>query len=695
MAFRVFVSAVSKELGGARLEVARVLRRKGIDVTDQAHFRQGGGVLLEKLRDEIERCDAVVCLVGDHPGEGPTAEHARALGQNDLFDRYAAATGTEEASYTQWEFLLAKTFGKATYVFIAEPTFPRGSEEGKAPPAPSTNDQDRQARFIAWLKQTGEDRDPFATPAALLEDVLVLAFPDTAMSKPRSARFPPLRSVRKPPQERLLAVMAFDNLSPDPELTFFSDGVSEEIQQTVAKGSSLKVVARSSSFQFRGADKATRKVAAELKATHLLDGSVRRGGSRVRVSAHLVECASESTLWTDRFEGDLSDIFALQDRIAEAVARALKVALEPPATAAPLDPPVYETFLRARSTITEGSRLFDESAAEATPLLEQVVHSASDFAPAWGLLAYARAWTLRAGHRRWSYAKGRAGVVEAAATALRLDPRRVDAYLAQAMLEPWGAYGAREKLLKQALEVAPNEPGALAEMSTFCWSVGRFRDALRFAEQACELNPLMPATRLQVAQMRAYVGDLEASIRMHQELRQRWPNNAPILLSLLNFALGFGFWDAYDDAIGDIAAFEGWQGSDLRATQAFAETLRSGDPSRRDRRLQRYTELVDKTGTLPLNLVESLSYLGLVDEAFALADRASFAHVFDPDGPLPSAAFPGVILGRRSPLNKTLRFIRLCDRLGLCAYWTQSGCWPDCVEWTPYDFKAEVRQVSA
>jgi TolB-like protein/class 3 adenylate cyclase len=511
--------------------------------------------------------------------------------------------------------------------------------------------------------------------------------------------FAPPRPLRKAAQERLLAVLAFDNLSRDPDLTFFSDGVSEEIQQAVAKGSSLKVVARSSSFQFRGSDKATRKVAAELNATHLLDGSVRRSGSRVRVAAQLIECASETTLWTDRFDGDLTDIFALQDRIAEAVAGALKVALEPPATATPLDPAVYETFLQARSTLAEGARLFDETAAEATPLLEQVVQAAPDFAPAWGLLAYARAWTLRSGHREGSYAEGRAGVVDAATRALRLDPRRADAYLAQAMLEPWGAHRAREELLKRALAVEPNDPAALSEMSTFCWSVGRFHDALRFAEHGCELNPLSPAARLQVAQMRAYVGDYEGSVRMHQELRRRWPTNAPILFSLLNSAIAYStveprLWEAYDQAVGEITAHGGWQGADLRAADTFAKTLRSGDPSLAQERLRRYTDLCDRTGTLPLNLLVSLGLLGLVDEAFALAERPSFfAHVFDPDGPLPSTAFPGTILGRWSELAKTPRFIPLCDSLGLCAYWSQTGRWPDCVEWTTeYDFKAGVRR---
>lgn len=495
-----------------------------------------------------------------------------------------------------------------------------------------------------------------------------------------------------PPNERLLAVLAFDNLSGDPEVAYFSDGVSEEIQQTVAQGSDLRVVARSSSFQFRGADKAVRKVAAELKATHLLDGSVRRSGARVRISAQLVECAGEVTLWANRFDGDLSDIFALQERIADAVAEALKITLTSPAAAQPADPAIYELFLKARGLITEGSQLFDDAAAKATPLLEEVVAAAPDHAPAWELLAEARAWTLRSGHRTISYDEGRAGVVRAAETALRLDPKRGGAYCALALLEPWGAFGARERALRKALVVSPNHPGALTEMSSFCWSVGRFRDALRYAEQACELNPILPSARLQVAQMRAYVGDYEASIRMHRELYRRWPGNFAILMSLLNFACSLDFWSDYREVVADIDTFEGWQKTYLHATLQYAEALQSGDPQQGRDLLGRYGAIVTRTGTLPLNYLAGLSMLGLTEEAFALTEKASFAHMFDADGPMPSGSFPGVILGPWSALNKSARFVDLCDSLGLCSYWSQSDCWPDCVGWTPYDLKAEARR---
>jgi TolB-like protein len=125
--------------------------------------------------------------------------------------------------------------------------------------------------------------------------------------------------------EPLLAVLAFDNLSGDPNIAYFSDGVSEEILQTVARGAELKVIGRGSSFQFRGAEKSASRVAAALGATHVLDGSVRRSGSTVRISAQLIECHGQTTLWSDQFDRELSDIFALQDEVAARVAAALEV----------------------------------------------------------------------------------------------------------------------------------------------------------------------------------------------------------------------------------------------------------------------------------------------------------------------------------------------------------------------------------
>ena len=120
----------------------------------------------------------------------------------------------------------------------------------------------------------------------------------------------------------VLAVLAFDNQSSDAEMQFFSDGVSEEIIQRLSRGANLKVIGRTSSFQFRGERKA--EAAERLACSHVLDGSIRRVAGRVRISAHLMEASSRTTLWSDRYDRGLEDIFAVQDEIAESIAQSTR-----------------------------------------------------------------------------------------------------------------------------------------------------------------------------------------------------------------------------------------------------------------------------------------------------------------------------------------------------------------------------------
>src|SRR5580700_4873713 len=116
--FRIFISAVSGELKFYRSEVARVLRRKELEIRDQEHFRQGPATLLEQLAAYIQKCDAVILLVGGRAGAFPSDVHAAALGAIPIFDEYRRDSGQRQASYTQWEYLLAKHYCKPTYVFF-------------------------------------------------------------------------------------------------------------------------------------------------------------------------------------------------------------------------------------------------------------------------------------------------------------------------------------------------------------------------------------------------------------------------------------------------------------------------------------------------------------------------------------------------------------------------------------------------
>ncbi|MCP4289120.1 MAG: DUF4062 domain-containing protein [Gammaproteobacteria bacterium] len=170
---RVFVSAVSDELSSYRQKVVDVLHRKGLEVCDQEHFSQGPATLIERLRDYIQQCDAVIALIGDRCGTFPTDKEVAALGSVPVFDEYRAATNQAHAAYTQWEFFLAKQHDKKTYVFI--------TENGFVPDAPNpeyTDSRALQQAYRKWIKQSGEHYDEFTNISKLIEDVLVVPFPD-------------------------------------------------------------------------------------------------------------------------------------------------------------------------------------------------------------------------------------------------------------------------------------------------------------------------------------------------------------------------------------------------------------------------------------------------------------------------------------------------------------------------------------
>jgi hypothetical protein len=166
---RIFLSAVTRELGSYRSEVARVLRRGEVEVREQFHFRQGPATLLERLRDYIEQCDAVILLIGDRCGAFPTEEHAAVLGPVPAFEVYRKATGRARASFTQWEYFLAKQYGKRIYIFL--------TAAGCVPDEPNSEDaalQACQAAYREWLEASGKHYDSFATKAQLVEHVLVV-----------------------------------------------------------------------------------------------------------------------------------------------------------------------------------------------------------------------------------------------------------------------------------------------------------------------------------------------------------------------------------------------------------------------------------------------------------------------------------------------------------------------------------------
>ena len=507
---------------------------------------------------------------------------------------------------------------------------------------------------------------------------------------------PAVDPVRHHSDGPVLAVLAFDNLSGDPEMAYFSDGVSQEILDTVARGSHLKVIARSSSFQFRGAQKAVRNVAADLRATHLLDGSVRRAGARVRVSAQLVDCASETTLWSSRFDRALDDVFALQDEIALAVAEALKATFTPATPVGQIDAAVYERYLKAKDQGL-GSQNLGLSLAERAQLLEQVVAAAPQFAAGWAWLGQMRALLARGAERGTPFKRKRAEALDALDKAIVLDPQLPTPYIALTQLEPEGAFVRRWRHVLKSLKVARDHADSLALAGHFSFTVGWAGDALDYGRRAFELDPLHPMTAQGYASAVWACGDPDGARRLLLGFREKRAADVGLNLNLVNLAIFSRDWLAFDDAEAFARANGHKADPVMRAALAFGDAVRRGDAAYPGLLLEMVERELGRTGTAPLQLLNALCELGHNDEVFNAVDRASFAQIFDDEGGHAAGDYnPGIIFNRCTnwPMMSDPRFVRLCHKLRYIEFWVETGRWPDCVDQVPYDFKGHARRLT-
>jgi len=229
-----------------------------------------------------------------------------------------------------------------------------------------------------------DDPSPFQAPAELQRIV------KKCLAKQPGDRFSSMRELRvaleqisvKPTNQPSIAVLPFANMSADKENEYFSDGLAEEILNLLAKIPGLKVIARTSAFAFRGKEQDVRKIAETLGVGHVLEGSVRRAGNRVRVTAQLINAADGSHLWSERYDRDMNDIFAIQDEIGQAISEALKVRLAPRAQAVNIE--AYQNYLKGQYYRL---RLTPESLAKAKECFELALAIDPNYATAYSGLA--------------------------------------------------------------------------------------------------------------------------------------------------------------------------------------------------------------------------------------------------------------------------------------------------------------------
>jgi TolB-like protein len=309
---------------------------------------------------------------------------------------------------------------------------------------------------------------------------------EDAVPKPTFAETVPQKSI---------AVLPFENLSDDQQNTYFADGIQDDILSSLAKVADLKVISRTSVRQYRGGARNLREIGAALGVAHILEGSVRRIGNRVRVNAELINARTDAHVWVDSFDREMTDLFALQSELAENIANALRANLSAREKASiqihpTADLDAYDLYLRARDLFRwSGAGDPRENGEKALKLLDQALARDPQFA-----LAHALASRFHSELYWFGYERRRERVDRAKAeaeTALRINPELGDAHVALAYYHYYGSreYALARKEIALALRATPNDADVWDAAAAVDRRQGGWQDAVANFEKARLLDP--------------------------------------------------------------------------------------------------------------------------------------------------------------------------------------------------------------
>ncbi len=452
-----------------------------------------------------------------------------------------------------------------------------------------------------------------------------------------------------------LAVLPFTNSSGDTGQEYFSDGLTEEMILQLGRlgRGRIGVIARSSSMAFKGGTQRAREIGETLRADYLLEGSVRREGDRVRITAWLVETSGETHLWTDVYERNLTDCLSVQAEVAARIAQSLAVELMPEQPVrASRDPAAYQTYLKGRYYWNLPG---DQGLEQAIMYFDQARTSDPEFAAAYADLA--RAHTARAEYYNVTPRAALEAARPIAERALELDPHLSHAHLAvaniRAMLD-WD-WDAAEAGYRQAAVLNPSSDGAHRWYGLLLAGLGRQSEAVREAERARELNPLCLVDGTSAAWTLYMAGDYEAAIDTCRNVMDMKPRFTPAwrvlgaaLIQMGRAAEGVAEFEAAAATAPEDPVLLAWltHAKAMRGECGVASALLDGlNRVKQQRYVPAYHLALAHVG------------LGLTDQAFALLEQACEER--DP-------ALVNVALDPRfDPLHDDARFGTLIDRLGL------------------------------
>ena len=447
--------------------------------------------------------------------------------------------------------------------------------------------------------------------------------------------------------EKSIAVLPFNDLSPARDHDYFSDGIAEELLGALAKVDGLRVAARRSSFWFKDKQAELGEIASKLNVGHVLEGSVRRDGNRVRVTAELIDACDGFTLWSETYEREMHGIFALQDEITRSIVDALKLNLDISPPPAPRSTEAYDAYLHG---LFYSDKSTEDALRKSLEFFQRALEKDPRFSRAWTGIAKAWLWLADA------YVpplEAYPQVRDAAVRALQLDDQEAEAhvYLAETkrILE-WDLDGA-EAEFNRAVAIDPNSTPSNYFIAALYAARGERDKALAYLQRTSKIDPASLWVSNFACELYRYFGLYDEAIAAGERALQLDPTFAHYgepLLAALYREMG-----RFDDAI---ALYE--KAQDFTGRPGFGLAITYARMNRRKEALQTLEAAIAGSGYRPGDAIAHVHVaLGAHDDAIRELERACEQH---------SSSLHGVgIAPEFAPLRSDGRFLSILKRIGL------------------------------
>jgi len=401
-------------------------------------------------------------------------------------------------------------------------------------------------------------------------------FPAPEKAAPKDPALPPL------PDKPSLVVLPFVNMSEDPKQEYFSDGLTEDLTSDLSRISSLFVISRNSAFTYKGKAVKPPEVSRELGVQYVVEGSVRKAGDQVRITAQLIDAIQDHHLWGERYDRPLKDIFALQDEIRQKIVTALRVKLTPEEQKRFQRAPTnnleaYDFYLRGTESFWRNTK---EANAQARQMFERAIALDPQYAAAYAWLSQTYGWDWQ-----WQWSQDRQTLEQAfaaAQTAVTLDDSLPLAHSVLGVVyrlqnQPNQAIAEGER----AVALDPNNPDSYGWLSRILGPVGRAEEAITMAKTAMRLNPHYPPEyllTLGLAYHQAWHN--EEAIATFKRFLVHNPNSMNA-----HIGLACSYSDAGRDEEARAEATEVLRLSPNFTTEAWKRNQRFSDPAEQERHL--------------------------------------------------------------------------------------------------------------